>query len=297
MKSGLFTSPKLRIAILIVLLGSTSAVIPPRATAQNLTLHQAIEMAVGHSSALGMAVADQMHSLQNYREARDAFIPQVTVGSGLAYSYGFPLRLEGSAPTIFNLTSQSLLLNPAQRQFIKAARADWKAAGSQTRDQRSQVILDTVITYAELDKWEKKIVVLKNQQAASEQLEYAVTERTKEGIDSPVEQTKARLSTAQVRLRLAEAEGSSDVLRAHLAQLTGMPPTSIATSSASIHELPRANMEEEDSEKRAVESSSAVKAAPIRAASIIPVIKGPSSRVNPIATKPGMSRSVPKRCS
>jgi outer membrane protein len=265
MKSGLFTSPKLRIAMLIVLLGSTSAVIPPRATAQNLTLHQALEMAVGHSSALGMAVADQMHSLQNYREARDAFIPQVTVGSGLAYSYGFPLSLEGSAPTIFNLTSQSLLLNPAQRQFIKAARADWKAAGSQTGDQRSQVILDTVITYAELDKWEKKIVVLKNQQAASEQLEYAVTERTKEGIDSPVEQTKARLSTAQVRLRLAEAEGSSDVLRAHLAQLTGMPATSIATTSASIPELPRANMEEEDTEKRAVESSSAVKAADERA--------------------------------
>ena len=43
--------------------------------------------------------------------------------------------------------------------------------------------------------------------------------------------------------------------------------------------------------------SSAVKAAPIRAASMMPVRSGPSSRVNEIATNPGTSRSVPKRCN
>ena len=41
--------------------------------------------------------------------------------------------------------------------------------------------------------------------------------------------------------------------------------------------------------------SSAVNEAPIRAASMIPVRSGPSSRVKAIATRPGTSRSVPKR--
>ena len=41
--------------------------------------------------------------------------------------------------------------------------------------------------------------------------------------------------------------------------------------------------------------SSAVNAAPIRAATIIPVSSGPSSRVKAMATRPGISRSVPKR--
>ena len=43
--------------------------------------------------------------------------------------------------------------------------------------------------------------------------------------------------------------------------------------------------------------NSAVKAAPMRAASMIPVINGPSSRVKAIATSPGTRRSVPKRCN
>ena len=43
--------------------------------------------------------------------------------------------------------------------------------------------------------------------------------------------------------------------------------------------------------------NSAVNAAPIRAASMMPVINGPSSRVKLIATRPGINRSVPKRCN
>jgi len=95
-------------------------------------------------------------------------------------------------------------------------------------------------------------------------MEYAVTERMKEGIDSPVDQTKARLATAQVRLRLAEAEGSSDILRTRLAQLTGIPATSITTTRESIPALPRPDIED-DTVQRAVDSSAAVKAADQRA--------------------------------
>ena len=43
--------------------------------------------------------------------------------------------------------------------------------------------------------------------------------------------------------------------------------------------------------------NSAVNAAPMRAASMIPVMSGPSSRVKLIATRPGINRSVPNRCN
>jgi hypothetical protein len=43
--------------------------------------------------------------------------------------------------------------------------------------------------------------------------------------------------------------------------------------------------------------SSAVNAAPIRAANMMPVSNGPSSRVKAIATRPGTRRSVPKRAN
>ena len=42
-------------------------------------------------------------------------------GSGLAYSSGFPMSIEGSAPSIVSVNYQSSLYSPAGRDFMKAA--------------------------------------------------------------------------------------------------------------------------------------------------------------------------------
>ena len=228
--------------------------------AQTLTLKRAIELALGHSSVMAASSADQIQAFETYREARGAFIPQVAVGSGLAYSYGFPLSLEGSAPTIFNITSQSLLLNPAQRKFMRAAKAQWTASGSQLKDQRSQVVLDTALTYAELEYWQKKLDVWQHELETSQQMEQAVTQRVQEGIDKPLDQTKARLGTAQVRLHVAQGQGASDELRTHLAQLTGLPPQQITPAEQSVPSFPDAPAPEE-AVRKAVDSSPALRAA------------------------------------
>ena len=56
----------------------------------------------------------------------------------------------------------------------------------------------------------------------------------KEGVDSELDQTKARLSAARVRLRIAEAQGAADVLRQHLSALTGLAAAGIQTDPDSI---------------------------------------------------------------
>jgi outer membrane protein TolC len=240
------------------------ALISTVASGQTLTLKRAVELALRHSTAMGMATADEQRAMQAYREAHGAYIPQLIIGSGLAYAYGFPLSLEGSAPTIFNLNSQSTLLNPSQRQFVRAAKADWHASTSQTKEQRSQVILDTSISYAELDKWQKKFDVLQHELEISQKMEQATNERVKEGIDSPVDETKARLAAAEAKLHIAEAQGAADMLRSHLAQLTGLPEHDITTDSGSVPEMPHFDVEEDVGE-RATSNSYAVQAADERA--------------------------------
>jgi outer membrane protein len=215
---------------------ATALVLPARG--QDFTLQRAIQLALAHSTATGASTADQMHAYGAYLEARDSFIPQVTVGSTVGYAYGFPLSLEGSAPTIFNVTSQSLVLNLAQREFVRAAKAEWRATAAQNRDQRSQVMLDTALSYAELNKWEQELQILRHQRDVTHGIEYATLQRVKEGINSQVDETKARLTGAEVRLRIAQAEGAADLLRTHLFQLTGVPVQSITTISSSIPTLP-----------------------------------------------------------
>jgi outer membrane protein TolC len=199
-------------------------------------------------------------------EARNSFIPQVTVGSDVGYAYGFPLSLEGSAPTVFNVTSQSYVLNLAQKEFVRAAKAEWRASSAQDRDQRSQVTLDTAMSYAELNKWERELQVLQDQSNVTHNIEYAVLQRVKEGIDSQVDETKARLTSAQVRLKIAQAEGSADLLRTHLSQLTGVPAQSITTTGDSIPALPAPDPPAGGAAAQAaVQSSDVVQATELRA--------------------------------
>lgn len=261
----------------VQLLMAAGAVIAPvlPARAQDFTLQRAIQLALAHSTATGASTADQMHAYEAYMEARSGFIPQVTVGSDVGYAYGFPLSLEGSAPTVFNVTSQSSVLNLAQREFVRAAKAEWRASAAQDRDRRSQVMLDTTLSYAELNKWERELQVLRDQSNVTHNIEHAVLQRVKEGVDSPVDETKARLTSAQVRLRIAQAEGSADLLRTHLSQLTGVPAQSITTVGDSIPALPTPDPPPSPAPAvAAVQSNDVVEAAELRARAQLLKAKG-----------------------
>src|SRR5580698_11057928 len=125
------------------------------AAAEPVPLRRVVELALGHSTTTAMSVAQEQRAFASYNEARDHYVPSLTVGSGLGATWGYPLSLEGSAPSIVNTTAQSALINPALRDFVRAAKAEWQESTVQTKDQRQQVIQDTVLSYAELSKWEK----------------------------------------------------------------------------------------------------------------------------------------------
>jgi outer membrane protein TolC len=209
-----------------------------QATAEPLPLKRAVELALAHSTTTAIANADTQRAQAAYRELHANYIPQATVGSGLGKSWGFPLSLEGAAPSIVNLNASSALYNPALQEAIRAARVESEATATMSKDQRNLVIQDTVESYASLDRWEQRIGRLQDEQAAAMKLEEAIAERVKEGVDSPLDRTKAQLGAARLRLRLAEAEGSADVLREHLARLTGLQASSIETLADSIPAFP-----------------------------------------------------------
>ncbi len=237
----------------------------PRLAAEPLPLKRAVELALAHSTTAAAANADEQRVFASYREARNQYIPQFILGSGLGKSWGYPLSLEGSAPSIVNLNSQSAVFNPSLRDFVRAAKTDWNAATLQSKDQRNQVIQDTVLSYAELSKWEALVGHLQEEHAAALQTEQQVSERIEEGIDSPIMQNKAHLSTARLRLRLAEAQGAIDVIRNRLSHLTGLPAGGIETESDSMPPLPEVK-QEDDLAGKAAQASPGVQAADDRAA-------------------------------
>jgi outer membrane protein TolC len=228
--------------------------------AETLPLARAIQLALAHSTSSAVANADVQRTFAAYREVRNGYLPQLVVGSGLGYSYGFPLTLEGSAPSIVNVVAQSTVFNPAQRQFQNAAKTEWRAAQFQDKDQRNAVIQDVAISYAELTKWEARLLRSQEDEAEASQLEKVVAQRLQEGVDSAMDLNKAKLTAARARLRITEARGSADVLRRHLSVLTGLPLSSIEVAQETIPALPVV-IPEDDLPAKAVKSSPALQSA------------------------------------
>ena len=230
------------------------------APAESLSLKRAIRLALSHSTTTAIADADVQRAIASYHELRNSAIPQLVAGSGLGYTYGFPLSIEGSAPSLVTVVAQSSVFNPAKQQFLGAAKADVRVSRLQEKNQRNVVIQDVAISYAELVKWEARSTRLQQDETEAQQLVKAVSERVQNGVDSATDLNKAKLTAARVRLHQAEASGSADILRRHLADLTGLPVSAIEPDPDSIPALPPLASEDE-SQTSAVASSPAIKIA------------------------------------
>ena len=210
-----------------------------------LRFRTAIDLALQHSGVMGIATVNQWRSRKAYEEVRNHYLPQLTVGSGLGYSYGFPLTLEGSAPSVVNFTSQQSLFNLSLRQFLKAAKIDWQASSFDVQDKRAEVILDTALSYAQLVNLTSKLSTLAEAQRAAEKAQLVTEERLQEGVDSRLDLTKSQLAAARIRLRVADAVGRADVLREHLAKLTGLTPAEVQPDPESMPQLPLISQEDD----------------------------------------------------
>jgi outer membrane protein TolC len=241
--------------------------------AEPVPLKRIVELALSHSTTTAEADAAAQRAYAAYHESRNQYLPALMVGSGLGATYGYPLSLEGSAPSIINTTAQSAVFNLALRDFVRQAKSEYQAATAQTKDRREQVIQDASLSYAELSKWEALQAHLSADYAAALKMEQYVNERIQEGVDSPVARTQARLSTARVYLHISQAQGSIDVLRSHLSQLTGLPASEITTDPDSIPALPPVK-QDDNLVANAVETSPAIRVAELHSKALTFAARG-----------------------
>jgi outer membrane protein TolC len=212
---------------------------------KRLPFRTAIELALKNSPATGISRYDQQRAKATVRQSKDFFLPSMVFGSGLGFSYGFPLSLEGAAPSIFNVNVQGGLINFAQKENVKAAQTDQEISATQAADRRNDVILETSLAYMQLDLLQSSLAIQSEQQAAAAKYLDIATQRAQAGLDSQVEITRAKLAVARTRLDIAQTRGAADQLRSRLSQLTGLPATEIVTDTESIPQLPAVSQEQD----------------------------------------------------
>ncbi len=211
---------------------SSSVIADPSASA--VSLYTVVDLALRNSKAVHLAEAERERVRSLMLESRDVYIPNLQLGSGLGYSYGFPI----GTPTLFSVNSTGLLFSFSQRSYIRSTRAALNAATLSLKNVRQQVILDTTLDYIELDKTLEQLAALNQAVVDTDGMISVIEDRVHAGLESKITVTRAELTRAQIQLRSIQMQDHAEELKKHLAGLTGLDPAAISPAPSSIPQLP-----------------------------------------------------------
>ncbi|MDE1176292.1 MAG: TolC family protein [Edaphobacter sp.] len=224
---------RLRCLLTVASLGAAAAL----PAAAQISFTTAIDLALKNNPRVLGAQAEVEKAKFELKQTKDVYIPTLSVGSGIGYTYGFPF----GAPSLFNITSQSLIFDQSQANYIRSARAGLEAANHHLGDVRQQVMEDAAITYITLDADSERIKAAVEESNDAAELTKIVQQRLDAGQDTPVELTRSKLTAANLRLRQIQLEDDAGNQREHLARLTGLPSDNLRTEHETIPSLTGAN--------------------------------------------------------
>jgi outer membrane protein len=188
-----------------------------------LTLQDAVRMALAHSPQILLAKAQTIRASEAVRESRSLNRPQLYTGTGLAYNNGFPLSIEGSAPSIFQIGASQPILNKKNANLIREAEESVKASRLGTESARNDLVMKTATVYYELYR-ARRVVDLATAQldAVLKQME-TVESLLEAGKARPVDATLAGTAVNSARQQLLVAREEAMLAVIELKELTGLP--------------------------------------------------------------------------
>ncbi len=176
------------------------------AETRTIGLKEAVAQALRLNPEIVLARLEEEKARAQMRIARDPFIPKVFAGSGMAYSYGFPMSIEGSAPSIVQVRGVASVFNKGVSARIAQAGETAKAAGIDTEAKREQVAFETASVFLDAIRWLRTAEAIRGQVVAMERAAETVEARVKEGRELEVEQRRAALAVAKTKHRQALIE-------------------------------------------------------------------------------------------
>ncbi len=166
-----------------------------------------------------------MRAEEAVRESRSLNLPQIFTGTGLAYNNGFPLSIEGSAPSIFQIGANQSVFSKKNSNLIREARESMKASYLGSESIRSEIAVKTAVAYYDLHR-ARKILPLKSAGLdAAEKQQQIIESMLAAGRVRAADASLARASTISARQQLLVAGEQIGIAEMQLRELTGMPHT------------------------------------------------------------------------
>lgn len=189
-----------------------------------MTLREALDLALAQNPDLMLARLDQQKARDQVTIARDPFHPKVFVGTGGAYTTGFPASIDGSAPSIFQATTKMALFDQPQRYQIAVANENMRGVGIDVAKQQEDIAYRVTLLYLDAERAARALETANREIENLSRVAQFTQTQVEEGRLIPVNLTRAKHAvTGAVRV----ADGFAlDVVQAEtsLAIALGMKP-------------------------------------------------------------------------
>jgi len=172
-----------------------------------MTLRQAVETALKQNSDITLSRLDEEKARQGVRLAKDPFLPRITVGSGLAYTSGFPMSIEGSAPSVLQANATASLFNRQQTLALAQAKEDSRGASISAESKLGEVAFRTASLYLDAGRAARIGALARKDAASLQQVMDTVRAQVQEGRALPLTEKQAAYNMARAS---ALADGLDD---------------------------------------------------------------------------------------
>ncbi|HWQ56057.1 MAG TPA: TolC family protein [Bryobacteraceae bacterium] len=194
------------------------------AQVRTMTLREAVDQALKQNPDVVMAAFDEEKARQSVRQAKDPFTPRIVIGSGLAYTNGFPMSIEGSAPSIMQAQATQFLFNRPQSYAVAQAKENARGAGLAVAGRRDEVAFRTASLYLDAERAGRLVELARKEVESLERVAGMVDSQVEEGRVLPIERRRAALNLAQARQMLESLESDRLTAETSLGILLGLGP-------------------------------------------------------------------------
>jgi outer membrane protein TolC len=164
-----------------------------------MTLRQAVATAMKQNPDITLVRLDEEKARQGVRAARDPFYPRVTIGSGLAYTNGFPMSVEGSAPSVVQANAVAYLFNRPQSFQVAMARETARGATITVSAKREEVVWRVASLYLDAERTNRARELARKDAESLEKVLDIIRSQVSEGRALPLAEKTAAFNLARAR--------------------------------------------------------------------------------------------------
>jgi outer membrane protein len=242
-----------------ILAAALSAAVSVQAETHTLSLKQAVARALAQNPEIMMSRLDEAKASLGVRLATSPFTPHLGLGTGLAYTNGFPLSIEGAAPAAFEARGNEYLFNKPQSYAIAQAKESVRGAGFASGEKSGEIAWRVASLYIDADRSGRLADSAQKQVESLERVLETARVRVEEGRELAVTAQEANVNLLRARQRLITLLSDREYASRSLAVTLGYGAADLVTPAEEDRVAPAIPVNEEAAIQTALSASREIK--------------------------------------